>query len=146
MTKDPGNVPKALLPARPTVRTIPKAEAAPFTNYKSLMPNSQQRAEAREALTQNQRRLQHEELFDFFMENSLVMPLHEAFKPQVRQMFHAERCVLWIDQPEKQSLFSPSFILSAGYTTSIPGFVCKLRNVIQVRDPSQALGGFLSDP
>jgi hypothetical protein len=74
-----------------------------------------------------------------------VMPLHEVFEPQIRQMFHAERCVLWVDHPDKQSLFSSSFNLFAGYNTSVPGFICKTGNVIQVRDPSQAPGGFVSD-
>ncbi|OHS94817.1 3'5'-cyclic nucleotide phosphodiesterase family protein [Tritrichomonas foetus] len=118
----------------------------PSCNCTTLLTASQQRDEARAALSMNQKQIANEELFDLFMEDSLVLPLHEAFEPQIRQMFHSEKCVLWIDQPEQQLLISPTFSLTAGYTTSIPGFICKTKNVIQVRDPSQAPGGFLSDP
>jgi hypothetical protein len=82
------------------------------------MPNSQQRREAREALTESQQRLQNEECFDTFMENSLVLPLNEAFEAPIAQMFRAERSVLWIDQAAQQQLYSPSFRLPAGYTTT----------------------------
>lgn len=123
-----------------------KRQSSPYCNCTSLIPTSQQRTEARQILMQNQRRITNEELFDLVMENSLVMPLHEAFEPQIRKMFRAEKCVLWVDIPEKQSLYSPSFDLYAGYSTSIPGFIFKTKNVIQVRDPNQAPGGFLSDP
>lgn len=116
------------------------------SNYTNLLSASQQLEEARATLNYNKQQIQNEELFDIFMENSLVLPLNEAFEPQVKQMFHSEKCVLWIDQPEKQILYSPTYSLTAGYSNSIPGFICKTKNVIQVRDPSQAPGGFLSDP
>ena len=115
-------------------------------NCTTLLTASQQRDEARAALTFNQKQIANEELFDLFMENSLVLPLNEAFEPQIKQMFHSEKCVLWIDQPDKQFLVSPTFSLAAGYRSSIPGFICMNKNIIQVRDPSQAPGGFVSDP
>lgn len=115
-------------------------------NFNSILSACQQVEEARATFNYNKQQIKNEELFDTFMENSLVLPLNEAFEPQVKQMFHSEKCVLWIDQPENQFLYSPTFSIKAGYTNSLPGFVYKTKNVIQIRDPSQAPGGYLSDP
>ena len=135
-------------PPRPVLQPKRAPKTRQTTSYAkctSLVPGAQQRVEAKEQLIVNQKRLRNGELFDEFMENTLSMPLTEAFEPQVREMFQAERCVLWIDQPEKHCLSNSSFSLVASYSKSVPGICFRSREIIHVRDASQAPGGFLSD-
>ena len=136
-------------PPRPILQPKRPTKTRQTTSYSkgsALVSNSQQRVEAKEQLILNQRRLRNEQLFDEFMENTLSMPLTEAFEPRIREMFEAERCVLWIDQPEKQCLTNSSFSLIASYTKSVPGIVFRSRELLHVKEASQTPGGFLSDP
>jgi hypothetical protein len=80
----------------------------------------------------------NEDLFDQFMEAALRRPMHESFEPIGRVMFGSPRCVLWVDSGNGQALISRTFSASAPYGSSLPGFVLRTRNVIQVRGPTQA--------
>ena len=109
-------------------------------------PTSNQRIEAKQALAANQRRIANEDLFDQFIEKSLSLPIHEVFEPVLRVMFHGDNCILWIDDPMKQCLYSPSSKITAGYSNSLPGFVFKTQSVLQIKDATQCPSGFALDP
>lgn len=95
--------------------------------------------------SEDQRYVINEDLFDQLMESSLHKPIHKAFEPIVKQMFLAEKCIIWLDNPDEGCLFTPTYNSFAGYNNSLPGFIFKTRSVIQVRDPSQSPNGFKSD-
>lgn len=101
--------------------------------------------EAREALNINQRRIANEDLFDQLMEKALDHPLHEVFEPILKVMFRGDNCILWIDYPENQYLYSPSNKFVSNYSNSLPGFVHKTQSIIQIKDPTQAPKGFAID-
>ena len=109
-------------------------------NTTSFLSVSQQRDGIRMSHMKNNNIISNEELFDFFMEDALVLPLHEAFEPQIRKMFQSEKCILWIDQPKNKCLVSSTFSLVAGYNNSLAGLAFKNKEVMQVSDTSQFPG------
>lgn len=107
--------------------------------------NTNPLVEAREALNINQRRIANEDLFDQLMEKALDHPLHEVFEPILKVMFRGDNCILWIDIPENQYLYSPTNKFVSQYSNSLPGFVHKTQSIIQIKDASQAPKGFTID-
>lgn len=118
-----------------------RSQTSLITTTKETPPKNEYRA----SLTREQLRVVNEDLFDQLVENSISKPLNEAFEPIVKQMFQCEKCVLWIDNPDENFLFSPTFNLKAGYDNTLPGFIFRTKGLIQVRDPSNAPNGFQSD-
>ncbi|OHT15164.1 3'5'-cyclic nucleotide phosphodiesterase family protein [Tritrichomonas foetus] len=133
------------LPFRTQHTPLPQPQKRSQTSMNAPPKTPTVKENYRPSLSREQLRVVNEDLFDQIMENSLHKPLNLAFEPIAKQMFQCEKCVLWIDNPDKKCLVAPTYNLSAGYDNTLPGFIFRTKSVIQVRDPSNAPNGFKSD-
>ena len=96
--------------------------------------------------TKEEREIELVNFFDIFMDDITKRDFTESLEQNFVKMFHSQKCILWLNDAEKQCLYSKSYKISADYSSSLPGFVFQTKSLIQIRkNASNVPGGYKLD-
>lgn len=92
------------------------------------------------------RLLENESNFDSIMDIILNTSPPQVLEPRLKALFGAQTCVVWIDEPTKGTLHSPTYDLQLDYSDSIIGVVKTTRSVMQVQNERDSKPGYVCTP
>ncbi|OHT06739.1 hypothetical protein TRFO_05406 [Tritrichomonas foetus] len=90
-------------------------------------------------------RLRNEDIFDSIMANILNVPLQQALEGPFQLLFNSPTCILWIDIPSNNTLYSPTHDITVSVSDSIVGYARLTRSVMQISNQKNCPPNFVCD-